>query len=193
MALLAVQNEKTSSIQCQGWWAIMQRGPLSSLRVSLVVAVHFSWKTCWSQRSPPCFHSHVAIQNDRESKAWWLPAGITFSALLSIRQRRIRPHQVSYYILLWFLHLHLIHFNGCLRYWLCCVQQVLWAYTSHVQGKWEPKAITALIPRLLSVLEQVPAECNFFLAQGLTSWEQNQMLSDCKTIDFSSYNVINAI
>lgn len=50
-----------------------------------------------------------------------------------------------------------------------------------------------LIPRLLSVLEQVPFECNFFLAQGLTSWEQTQVLSDCKTIDFSAYTVINAL
>lgn len=50
-----------------------------------------------------------------------------------------------------------------------------------------------LIPWLLSVLEQVPFEYNFFLAQGLTSWEQIQVLSKCKTIDFSAYTVINAI
>lgn len=43
------------------------------------------------------------------------------------------------------------------------------------------------------MLEQVPFEYNFFLAQGLTYWEQAQVLSDCETIDFSAYTVINAI
>lgn len=43
------------------------------------------------------------------------------------------------------------------------------------------------------MLEHVPFEYHFFLAQGLTSWEQTQVLSDCKTIDFSACSVINAI
>lgn len=76
---------------------------------------------------------------------------------------------------------------------MSCVQQVFWAYPSHIRGKGEPKAITMLIPWLLSVLEQVPFEYNFYLAQRLTSWEQTQVLSDCKTIHFSAYTVINAI
>lgn len=75
----------------------------------------------------------------------------------------------------------------------CLVFNMVFELTQATFKGSEPKAITALIPGLLSVLEHVPAGCNFFLAQRLTSQEHNQMLSGCKTIDFSAYKVINTI